>query len=81
MELEHRMSLYTDYLNNFGNIDIDWQVQINMVVNEYVRANIGMHLIYDDDIKARKEIDGQQVTVGPKVQFKQLLGVGVVYSF
>lgn len=81
MELEQRMSLYTDYLHNFGNIDIDWQVQVNMVVNEYVRANIGIHLIYDDDIKARKEIDGQQVTVGPKVQFKQLLGVGVVYSF
>lgn len=79
--LEHRISLYTDYLNNFGNIDVDWQLQLNMTINEYVRANIGTHILYDDDIKAKEEIDGEQVIVGPKLQLKQILGVGLVYSF
>jgi hypothetical protein len=51
------------------------------VVNQYVRASIGARIIYDDDIKAKKEIDGKQVTVGPKVQLKQMLGVGLVYAF
>lgn len=81
MHLENRLSLYSDYINNFGNIDVDWQLQLDMIVNQYVRANIGTHLIYDDDIKAKEEIDGQQATVGPKIQLKQLLGVGLVYEF
>jgi hypothetical protein len=81
MNLENRVSLYTDYLNNFGNIDVDWQLQLEMVVNQYVKANIGTHIVYDDDIKAKEEINGEQVIVGPKIQLKQLLGVGVVYEF
>lgn len=81
INFEHRVSLYTDYINNFGNIDIDWQLQLDMTVNQYVKANIGTHLVYDDDIKSKEEENGVQVTKGPKVQLKQLLGVGVVYQF
>lgn len=78
---ENRLSLYSDYINRFGNIDIDWQMQLELVVNEYVKANIGAHFIYDDDIKAKEEVNGEQVTVGPKLQLKQLLGVGLSYNF
>lgn len=78
---DNRISLYSDYINRFGNIDVDWQMQLDLVVNKYVRANIGAHFIYDDDIKAKEEVNGEQITVGPKLQFKQLLGVGVVYNF
>lgn len=81
INLENRLNLYSDYINKFGNVDVDWQMQLDLVVNEYVRANIGAHVIYDDDIKAKEEIDGQQVTVGPKLQLKQLLGIGIVYDF
>lgn len=81
IDLEHRISLYSDYANNFGNIDIDWQLQFAMIVNEYVKANIGMHLIYDDDIKFKEEVAGVQITKGPKVQIKQMLGVGIQYKF
>jgi hypothetical protein len=79
--LENRLNLYSDYINNFGNIDVDWQMQLDLIVNEYVRANIGAHLIYDDDIKAKEEFAGEQITVGPKVQLKQMLGIGLVYNF
>ncbi|OYQ37908.1 hypothetical protein CHU92_07265 [Flavobacterium cyanobacteriorum] len=79
--LDHRLSLYTDYLNKFGNIDVNWQLSLDMTVNEYVKANIGTHIIYDDDIKATEERDGGIVTVGPKIQLKQILGVGLTYSF
>ena len=81
INFEHRVSLYSDYINNFGNIDVDWQLQLDMTVNQYVKANIGTHLIYDDDIKSKEEENGVQVIKGPKVQLKQLLGVGVVYQF
>jgi hypothetical protein len=78
---ENRATVFADYLGRFGNIDIDWQMQLDMTINEYVRANVGIHMIYDDDIKAKKEIDGQQVTVGPRLQLKQMLGVGMIYQF
>lgn len=78
---ENRLSLYSDYLNHFGNIDVDWQTLLDLVVNEYVRANIGFNLIYDDDIKAKKESNGEQIITGPKIQLKQMLGVGLVYNF
>lgn len=81
IQLENRLNLYSDYLNNFGNIDVDWQLQLNLIVNQYVKANIGIHLIYDDDIKAKEEIAGEQVTVGPKIQLKQNLGIGLEYNF
>lgn len=79
--LLNKVILYSDYINNFGNIDIDYDLLLDLVVNQYVRANIGARVIYDDDIKAKEEIGGKQVTVGPKAQLKQMLGVGLVYAF
>ncbi|MNK16754.1 hypothetical protein D3C87_349240 [compost metagenome] len=79
--LDNRITLYTDYLNNFGNVDVDWQMQLDLTVNEYVKANIGAHLIYDDDIKSKNEVDGVQITEGPKIQLKQMIGVGLSYTF
>ena len=78
---ESRLILFADYINRVGNIDIDWQSQLDMQVNDFVKANITLQMIYDDDTKAKKEIDGQQVTVGPRLQLKQVLGIGVVYEF
>jgi hypothetical protein len=51
--LENRLSLYSDYINKFGNIDIDYDLTLELVVNEY-ETNIGLHIIYDDDIKERR---------------------------
>ena len=79
--LVNKLVLYSDYINNFGNIDIDYDFLLDLVVNQYVRATIGARIIYDDDIKAKEEVNGKQVTVGPKMQLKQMLGIGVVYTF
>jgi hypothetical protein len=81
ISIENRLSLYSDYINNFGNIDVEWQMSMNLIVNEYVRANIGIHLIYDDDIQAKKDIAGVQQEIGPRIQLKQMIGVGLVYNF
>ena len=79
--LDHKINIYTDYLNNFGNIDIDWQIQLEMSVNNYIKATVGAYLIYDDDIKNKRDVGGVQITEGPRVQFKQLLGVGLMFAF
>ncbi len=81
VELNHRISLYTDYIKDFGNVDIDWQLNLSFKVNDYIAAKIGSHLIYDNDIKT-KEINplGEEVQRGAKVQWKQQLGVGLVVN-
>lgn len=79
--IKNRLSLYTDYLHNFGNIDVDWQFHADLKVNQYVKANIGWNLIYDEDIDVIKEENGIKINEGPKVQLKQVLGIGLEYTF
>lgn len=82
--MSHRINLYTDYVRSFGNIDVDWELNFNLKVNEYLNANIGTHLIFDDDTKFDEVIAEDGTVIDPgiaKIQFKQLLGVGLLYSF
>lgn len=81
--MSNRISLYSDYLNSFGNVDIDWELNFKLTINKHIKANIGTHLIYDDDIKFKDDIDndGTLETLGARVQLKQLLGVGVLFDF
>jgi len=79
--LDTRVALYSDYLKDFGNVDVNWQMTIDMTINKYVKANLGTNLIYDNDIKNKREVDGVQITEGARVQWKQLIGVGLEFTF
>jgi hypothetical protein len=68
------LGLFTNYLNQPENIDVDWKVSVNMKINKFLSANINTHLIYDADI-----ID--QVDNVAKVQFKELFGIGLSFKF
>jgi len=83
VNLKNRLRLYTDYVRDFGNIDVDWELSLNLTVNKYIKTTVGTYLKYDDQIKHQedKNNDGELETYGPKIQFKQLLGVGLVYNF
>ena len=81
INLDTRISLYSDYLKDFGNIDVNWQMSLDMTINKYVKANLGTNLIYDNDIKNKREVDGVQITEGARIQWKQLIGVGLEYTF
>ena len=84
VEVKHRLSLYSDYLRKFGNIDVDWELNVELRINRYIATNIGTQLIYDDDILFNEQIDDDGNIIdpgGPKLQFRQLLGVGVSYAF
>ncbi|MBA6152973.1 DUF3078 domain-containing protein [Gelidibacter maritimus] len=78
-----KLNLYTDYIDNFGNVDVDWLVNFNFKVNQFVKASLSSHLKYDDDIKISvpSEVEGEYVERGARVQWKQLLGIGVVIDF
>jgi hypothetical protein len=78
---KNRLSLFTDYVHNFGNIDVDWAFFADLKVNQYVKANVGFNLVYDEDIDVITEENGVKINEGPKVQLKQVLGIGLEYVF
>lgn len=78
VNLTSTLDLFSNYFDNPQNIDISWKALLNMKINEYLSANISTHLIYDDDIES---IDSEGVKSGPKVQFKEILGIGFSYKF
>jgi len=53
-------------------IDVNWKAKISLNINQYLVTTISTNLIYDEDIMVQRE-DG---TVGPAVQFKEVLAVG-----
>ncbi len=81
--MSNTLALYSDYLNKFGNIDIDWVLKFDFKINSYVSASFRTHLIYDDDIKYKEDIDGdgKLETLGARVQLKQQIGIGLIYKF
>jgi len=83
IEMANKLILYSDYVNNYGNIDVDWEINFDLTINKYVSANVGSHFLFDDDIKSKKDTnnDGTFELSGPKIQVKQVLGVGFLYSF
>ena len=72
------VELFSDYIHNPQNLYVNWTVLIAMKVNKYISATLNTQLIYDPAVKI-KQSDGSEV--GPRVQFKQVLGVGLAYKF
>ncbi len=81
--MKTRVELYSDYLNDFGNIDVKWDLNFDFIINKYMKANLGAYFIYDNDIKFKEDTngDGQLETLGARLQLKQLLGIGVLFNF
>ena len=83
VKLDSRLELFTNYVENFGNIDVNWQNGFVFKVNGWLTTNFFTQLIYDDDIKIEVDDnnDGTVDAVGPRVQFKSVLGVGATFTF
>jgi hypothetical protein len=68
VSIENRLNLYSNYLDNPQNVDIDYQMNVAMRINKYLTANVALQAIYDDNsVKA--------------VQVRELFGLGVNYGF
>ncbi|MCK4406540.1 MAG: DUF481 domain-containing protein, partial [Bacteroidales bacterium] len=77
VDLQTKLELFSDYFDNPQNIDVNWDTMINFTINEWLAANFGLQMIYDDDIPI-KDKDGN---IGPRTQIMQLLGIGISYKF
>jgi hypothetical protein len=78
-----KLDLFSNYLHNPQNIDVNWECLLSMKVNKFIAATISTQLVYDDDIRIAKDRnnDGVNDQPIPKVQFKEILAVGFSYKF
>lgn len=78
VKLSSKLELFSDYLDNPQNIDVNWQVLVDLKVNSWLNVTLSTELIYDDDVIIK---DANDVPLGPRTQFKQMLMIGVGYAF
>ncbi len=78
-----KLDLFSNYLDNPQNIDVGWENLITMKVNKFISATLSTHLIYDDDIDISVDTNDDGITdeIGPRTQFKEVLGIGFSYKF
>jgi hypothetical protein len=68
VSIENRLNLYSNYLDDPQNVDIDYQMNVVMRINKYLTANVALQTIYDDNsVQA--------------VQVREIFGIGANYGF
>lgn len=68
ISVENVLNLYSNYLDNPQNIDIDYTLNLVMSVNKWITANATFQAIYDDNAVQA-------------IQIRETLGIGVTYGF
>lgn len=68
VRMENNLNLYSNYLEDPGNIDIDYLMNLEMGINDFLSANFLFQAIYDDNAVAA-------------FQIREVLGVGINIGF
>lgn len=88
-----KLSLFDNYTDKIkkhrGNTDVNWEVLIIIKANKYLTTSLFTNLIYDHDIAVPIYGDVTLAGVtkkavvdnGPRVQFKEVFGLGLSYKF
>lgn len=69
ISMENILGLYTNYLEDPQNVDVDYTMNLVMSVNKYISANLVFQAIYDDNVQRNG------------FQIRQAFGVGVNFNF
>lgn len=77
ISLENILKLYSNYLQDPQNVDVDYLANLAMQVNKFISVNAAVQLIYDDNVNVPKK----NGTTGPGLQVRQVLGAGFTYKF
>jgi hypothetical protein len=79
----NRLQLFTNYIHNPQNIDIDWEMIAVANLNWFTDVRLNTHLIFDDDTKTVKlDRDGNAISrKTARAQFKEMLGFSLVFRF
>lgn len=73
VSIQSTLEFFNNYLRNPTRIDVNIQNDITLRLNEYISTNIILNIKYDDDVI----IDDGSGRKGPRIQFMEVLGVGL----
>jgi len=68
LTMENIIALYSNYLRNPQNVDVNYQINFLVSVNKYLSTNLTLHVIADNNASRR-------------VQFREVFGLGLNYTF
>ncbi|HTF03108.1 MAG TPA: DUF3078 domain-containing protein [Bacteroidia bacterium] len=83
VNMNAKLELFSNYLDRPQNIDVNAEILLTLKVNKYIAVNLNIQAIYDNDVNIAVDnnkdgvIDGE----GPRLQFRQVLGVGFAAKF
>jgi hypothetical protein len=66
--IRSKLELFSNYIEKPENVDINWEVSLNLKLGNYITARFQTLMVYDDDMVA-------------KLQVKELFGIGFSYRF
>jgi hypothetical protein len=76
VNLNTKFELFSNYMKEPQNIDVNWDTMITMKVNSWLSANFGIQMLYDHDTPITDK-DGK---TGPRTQIKELFAIGLNYK-
>lgn len=81
--LDTKLDFFSNYFENPQFVDVNWDMLLTFKVNELISATLITQLIYDRDIEFGFDTTGDGIhdTFEPRVQFKELFGLGLTYNF
>ncbi|MCW3462789.1 DUF3078 domain-containing protein [Chitinophaga nivalis] len=79
MTYKGRLDLFSDYRHNPQNIDVFFTNALELKVNKWISALLTVDMIYDDDVKVFE--NKETGILGPRLQVKQVIGVGFAAKF
>jgi len=76
-----RAELFANYLEfkTIEDVDVLWENVLAIKISKYISANITTTLIWDNDVMIADKNDA--TLSSPKIQFKEVLGIGFSYKF
>ena len=82
MRVESKLYLFSNYVDNPQNIDVDWEGEYEYKLSHVFSLRFSLNLKYDDDerILIGKDADGGKL-YGKRLQIKQLMSIGISYRF
>lgn len=83
INLQTKLELFSNYTEEPTHVDVNWEVLISLKINKYIAATISTQLLYDHDIDIIIDNNNNGIVdaLGPRIQFKEVLGIGLSFKF
>ncbi len=78
ISVNSKLELFSNYLDKPKNFDVNAEARITMQITRFIAANILLQAVYNENARV-KLADGTEL--GPRLQLKQVFGLGFSYRF